>query len=111
MTLPSALPFARITSADQIIHLRRSGPKPIARTNPKIALAPYVHRHLSLGELPLKVAELGYEYIELSQRDDFLARWVNPRAYPIPLSAKPSLENRGPSSRGSLLVPRAAPRW
>ena len=41
MTSTSALPFARVTSADQIIHLRRSGPKPIARTNlMKIALDP-----------------------------------------------------------------------
>ncbi len=39
----------------------------------KIALDPYRHRHLSLEELPGTVAELGYEYIELSPRDDFLA--------------------------------------
>jgi myo-inositol catabolism protein IolH len=44
-----------------------------------------------LEGLPRKVAELGYEYIELSPRDDFLARWVNLRAYPTPLfcHAKP----------------------
>ena len=42
----------------------------------KIALDPYMHRHLSLEELPRKVAELGYEWIELSPRDDFLAWWV-----------------------------------
>jgi len=30
----------------------------------KIALDPYMHRHLSLEELPRKVADLGYEYIE-----------------------------------------------
>ena len=34
----------------------------------KIALDPFMHRHLSLEELPSKVAELGYEWIELSPR-------------------------------------------
>src|SRR5580692_9372655 len=38
-----------------------------------------MHRHLSLEELPRKVAELGYEWIELSPRDDFLTWWVHPR--------------------------------
>ena len=44
----------------------------------RIALDPYMHRHLSLEELPRKVAELGYEWIELSPRDDFLDWWVAP---------------------------------
>ena len=48
----------------------------------KIALDPYMHRHLSLEELPRKVAELGYEWIELSPRADFLDWWVAPRVYP-----------------------------
>ena len=48
----------------------------------KIALDPYMHRRLSLEEPPRKVADLGYEWIELSPRDDFLAWWVHPRAYP-----------------------------
>jgi myo-inositol catabolism protein IolH len=48
----------------------------------KIALDPYMHRHLSLEDLPLKVAELGYEWIELSPRADFLDWWVAPRVYP-----------------------------
>ena len=38
----------------------------------KIALDPFMHRHLSLEALPSKVAELGYEWIELSPRADFL---------------------------------------
>ena len=38
----------------------------------KIALDPYMHRHLGLNDLCRKAAELGYEYIELSPRDDFL---------------------------------------
>ena len=32
----------------------------------KIALDPFMHRHLSLEALPSKVAELGYEWIELA---------------------------------------------
>ena len=48
----------------------------------RIALDPYMHRHLSLEELPRKVAELGYEWIELSPRADFLDWWVAPRVYP-----------------------------
>ena len=38
----------------------------------KIALDPYMHRHVPLLELPAFVADLGYEYIELSPRADFL---------------------------------------
>jgi myo-inositol catabolism protein IolH len=48
----------------------------------KIALDPYMHRHLSLEKLPRKAAELGYEWIELSPRADFLDWWVAPRVYP-----------------------------
>jgi len=44
----------------------------------RIALDPYMHRHLSLDELPRKAAELGYEWIELSPRADFLDWWVAP---------------------------------
>ena len=48
----------------------------------KIALDPYMHRHVPLLELPRFVAGLGYEHIELSPRADFLDWWVHPRAYP-----------------------------
>jgi myo-inositol catabolism protein IolH len=48
----------------------------------KIALDPYMHRHLPLVELPRLAADLGYEYIELSPRADFLDWWVRPRVYP-----------------------------
>ena len=48
----------------------------------KIALDPYMHRHVPLLDLPRFVAELGYEYIELSPRADFLNWWVRPRVYP-----------------------------
>ena len=48
----------------------------------KIALDPYMHRHVPLLDLPRFVANLGYDYIELSPRADFLDWWVNPRTYP-----------------------------
>ncbi|MGI5282107.1 sugar phosphate isomerase/epimerase family protein [Nonomuraea polychroma] len=46
----------------------------------KIALDPYMVRHTPLLELPALVAELGYEYIELSPREDFLPFFLHPRA-------------------------------
>ncbi|MXN73326.1 TIM barrel protein [Burkholderia sp. 4701] len=46
----------------------------------KIALDPYMIRHLPLDRLPHAVAELGYDQIELSPRGDFLDWWVMPRA-------------------------------
>ena len=48
----------------------------------KIALDPYMHRHLSLPGIARVTAELGYEHIELSPRADFLDWWVMPHAYP-----------------------------
>ena len=48
-----------------------------------------MHRHVPLLELPAFVANLGYEYIELSPRADFLDWWVNPA---------PIRNARGPSS-------------
>ena len=47
----------------------------------KIALDPHMHRHLNLRDLCRKTADLGYDYIELSPRDDFLPWWVRPRAH------------------------------
>ncbi len=49
----------------------------------KIALDPYMHRHLPLTELPRLAAELGYEYIELSRRAVLLNWWVRRRVYPV----------------------------
>lgn len=46
----------------------------------KIALDPYMLRHVPLLELPGVVADLGYEYIELSPRPDFIPFFVHPRA-------------------------------
>jgi myo-inositol catabolism protein IolH len=46
----------------------------------KLALDPYMLRRVPLPELPGLVAELGYRYIELSPREDFLPFFVHPRA-------------------------------
>ena len=46
----------------------------------KLAVDPYMLRRTPLTELPGVVAELGYRYIELSPRDDFLPFFVHPRA-------------------------------
>ncbi|WP_328470776.1 sugar phosphate isomerase/epimerase [Actinoplanes sp. NBC_00393] len=45
----------------------------------KIALDPYMLRSVPLLELPRTVAELGYRYIEMSPRDDFLPFFLHPR--------------------------------
>ena len=45
----------------------------------KIALDPYMFRHVPLLELPALVADLGYEYIELSPRPDFIPFFRHPR--------------------------------
>jgi myo-inositol catabolism protein IolH len=46
----------------------------------KITLDPYMLRGVPLTELPGMVAELGYEHIELSPREDFIPFFVHPRA-------------------------------
>jgi myo-inositol catabolism protein IolH len=46
----------------------------------KIALDPYMVRSTPLLELPTLVAEQGYEYIELSPREDFMPFFLHPRA-------------------------------
>src|ERR1700683_1451931 len=45
----------------------------------QIALDPYMFRRTPLLELPSLVAELGYQYIELSPRSDFIPFFVHPR--------------------------------
>jgi myo-inositol catabolism protein IolH len=45
----------------------------------KIALDPYMLRKVPLLDLPRVVADLGYRYIELSPRDDFLPFFTHPR--------------------------------
>jgi myo-inositol catabolism protein IolH len=46
----------------------------------KLAVDPYMLRRTPLLELPALVAELGYQHIELSPREDFLPFFVHPRA-------------------------------
>jgi myo-inositol catabolism protein IolH len=45
----------------------------------KIALDPYMFRSVSLADLPGLVADLGYGYIELSPREDFIPFFKHPR--------------------------------
>jgi len=46
----------------------------------KLALDPYMLRMTPLTELPGVVADLGYEWIELSPRPDFTPFFLHPRA-------------------------------
>lgn len=46
----------------------------------KLALDPYMFRRTPLLKLPALVAEMGFEYIELSPRSDFIPFFVHPRA-------------------------------
>ncbi len=46
----------------------------------KIALDPYMFRRVPLTDLPRLVADLDYQYIELSPREDFLPFFLHPRA-------------------------------
>jgi myo-inositol catabolism protein IolH len=46
----------------------------------KIALDPYMFRALPIDDMVRTVAELGYEYLELSPRDDFMPFFLHPRA-------------------------------
>ena len=46
----------------------------------KLALDPYMLRTVPLLELPGVVADLGYQYIELSPREDFTPFFLHPRA-------------------------------
>ena len=45
----------------------------------KIALDPYMFRGTPLLELPALVADLGFEHIELSPREDFMPFFLHPR--------------------------------
>ncbi|WP_290736654.1 hypothetical protein [Amaricoccus sp.] len=48
----------------------------------KLAIDPFMHRQLSLEALPAEVAGLGYEWVELSPRADFLEWFKAPRVFP-----------------------------
>jgi myo-inositol catabolism protein IolH len=62
----------------------------------KIALDPFMVRSTPLLELPALVAEEGYEYIELSPREDFLPFFLHPRADRHTIAAfKQALDSAG----------------
>ncbi|MFC7344747.1 sugar phosphate isomerase/epimerase family protein [Saccharopolyspora griseoalba] len=46
----------------------------------KIAIDPHMFRALPIREMVRTVADIGYEHIELSPRDDFMPFFVHPRA-------------------------------
>ncbi|GLP86806.1 sugar phosphate isomerase/epimerase family protein [Tritonibacter mobilis] len=48
----------------------------------KYTLDPHMIRHLSLEDTIRKVAELGYDYVEMSPRPDFFSWWTRPKLYP-----------------------------
>jgi myo-inositol catabolism protein IolH len=62
----------------------------------KVTLDPYMLRRVPLTELPGLVADLGYEYIELSPREDFLPFFLHPRADKASIAAfKKALSSAG----------------
>ena len=62
----------------------------------RIAIDPYMHRHLSFEELPRKPAELGCEGIELSPRATSSSGGWRPRVYPERIqSFKKALKHHG----------------
>ena len=64
----------------------------------KIALDPYMFRSTPLFELPALVAELGFEHIELSPREDFMPFFTHPRADTATVAAfKDALDAAGVS--------------
>lgn len=68
-----------------------------------LALDPYMLRRVPLLELPAVVAELGYQHIELSPRDDFMPFFLHPRADRDTVAAfKKALEAAGVSVASNL---------
>ena len=62
----------------------------------RIALDPYMLRTVPLAELPRLVAELGYEHIELSPREDFMPFFLMPRVDDAKVKAfKTALDGAG----------------
>ena len=68
----------------------------------KIALDPYMHRHLSLEALCRATKEMGYDHIELSPRADFLQWWTRPRVYPERLQSFKKAMKEEPESDKSI---------
>ena len=62
----------------------------------KLALDPYMLRSVPLLELPGVVADLGYEYLELSPREDFMPFFRHPRCDDATVKAfKKALDSAG----------------
>ncbi len=62
----------------------------------RIALDPFMHRHLPLEALAPKAKELGYDWIELSPREDFFEWFKRARVFPDRIKTfKKSLKDHG----------------
>lgn len=62
----------------------------------KHTLDPHMIRHLSLEDTVRKVADLGYDHIEMSPRPDFLSWWTRPKIYPERIASfKKALRDHG----------------
>ncbi|WP_347138364.1 sugar phosphate isomerase/epimerase [Paracoccus sp. SSK6] len=62
----------------------------------KHTLDPHMIRHLSLEDTVRKVAELGYDHVEMSPRPDFFSWWTRPKLYPERIkSFKQALRDTG----------------
>ncbi len=74
----------------------------------KIALDPYMFRRVPLTDLPGLVADLGYQYLELSPREDFIPFFTHPRA-----TGLRSRSSRRPWTRPGVEVSSVLPlyRW
>ena len=46
----------------------------------KIALDPLLHADLSIPDIPRVASELGFEYLEMCSRDEFIPEYLPPRA-------------------------------
>ncbi|MCW2773142.1 MAG: Xylose isomerase domain protein barrel [Nocardioides sp.] len=69
----------------------------------KIALDPYMFRSTQLLELPGVVADLGFEHIELSPREDFMPFFLMPRCDDATVKAfKKALDGAGVSVAANL---------
>ena len=77
----------------------------------RIAIDPHMHRHLSLEALPHKVKELGFDWMELAPRGDFLEWFKAPRVFPERVrSVQESVEGRGRQDRLACCRCIAGPR-
>lgn len=72
----------------------------------KIALDPFMFRRVPLTDLPRLVADLDYQYVKLSPREDFLPFFLHPRADQAQLAAfRKALAAAGVEISSVLLLP------